>query len=215
MSPETPVAPHRSLPQVPYFSQWESADLVPALLAGTVSAAADPRWPASGAESAEEYDFWSWRACGVACLRMVLSHRGTSPPPSLVLVRECVAAGAYVQRDAQRVDGLLYEPFVRYVRRRWALPAEVAAPLPLADLTRRVRTGALVMASVHPSIRSLAPEPPARGGHLVLVMDVTPAGDLVLHNPSGLPDRSQRFAVVGPDDFGRFYAERGVVLPPP
>ncbi len=203
-----------SIPDVPYFSQWESADLVPALLAGTISAARDPLWRSSGAVSPEEYEFWSWRACGVACLRMVLSYWCVKPPPALVLIKECLAAGAYVQRDAQRVDGLLYEPFAHYVRRRWGLRVDVGAPLHLADLTGHVQDGSLVMASVHPSIRELAPDPPARGGHLVLVVGVT-TGGMVLHNPSGLPGRSQRFAIVSTHDFGRFYADRGVILSRP
>ncbi|MEK8171965.1 hypothetical protein NKH77_29115 [Streptomyces sp. M19] len=36
---------------MPYHAQWESADLVPAILAGTLDAADDPLWQKSGAAS--------------------------------------------------------------------------------------------------------------------------------------------------------------------
>jgi len=36
---------------------------------------------------------------------------------------------------------------------------------------------------------------------------------LRFHNPSGLPGISQRDALVGPADFARFAAGRGIVLP--
>lgn len=57
---------------VPYYAQWESAALVPDIIGGTLSAADDPLWQRSGAASREEYAFWSWRLCGMACLRMAL-----------------------------------------------------------------------------------------------------------------------------------------------
>ncbi|MFC7619687.1 hypothetical protein [Microlunatus sp. GCM10028923] len=66
---------------VPYYAQYESAELIPALIAGTSSAADDPRWRDSGAESREEYAFWAPRTCGVACLRMI-RHAETEAPPS-------------------------------------------------------------------------------------------------------------------------------------
>ena len=37
-------------------------------------------------------------------------------------------------------------------------------------------------------------------------------GMLRFHNPSGLPGMSQRDALVGPADFARFAAGRGIVL---
>lgn len=81
---------------VPYFSQWESPELVPEFITGARSAADDPLWPGSGAASASEYEFWARRLCGMACLRMALKHwRGTTPP-SVTLASECVQAGAYI-----------------------------------------------------------------------------------------------------------------------
>ncbi|CDR03651.1 C39 family peptidase [Streptomyces iranensis] len=207
--PETPVS---LIHPVPYYAQWESPGLVPGIIAGTLSAADDPLWQKSGAASPEEYAFWSWRLCGMACLRMALDHwRGTAPP-AVTLAEECVEAGAYV-RHPDRVDGLVYAPFAAYARRRWELFAESRPQLPAEELPGHLAAGRLAMLSVHPSLRALDPRPPHRGGHLVLAVGATP-DHLLVHNPSGFPDGSQRFAEVPWGDLGRFYAGRGVLLGP-
>ncbi|MCG0285028.1 C39 family peptidase [Streptomyces sp. PSAA01] len=197
---------------VPYYAQWESAALVPDIIAGTRSAADDPLWQKSGAASREEYAFWSWRLCGMACLRMALEHWCGTAPPAVTLAEECVEAGAYV-RHPDRVDGLIYAPFAAYARRRWGLFAESRPRLPAEELPEHLAAGRLAMLSVHPSLRTLDPRPPHRGGHLVLAVGATP-DHLLVHNPSGFPDGSQRFAEVPWTDLGRFYAERGVLLGP-
>ncbi|MFS7874177.1 C39 family peptidase [Streptomyces asiaticus] len=207
--PETPVS---LIHPVPYYAQWESPDLVPDIIAGTLSAADDPLWQKSGAASPEEYAFWSWRLCGMACLRMALDHWRGSAPPAVTLAEECVEAGAYV-RHPDRVDGLIYAPFAAYARRRWELFAESRPRLSAEELPGHLAAGRLAMLSVHPSLRTLDPRPPHRGGHLVLAVGAT-AGHLLVHNPSGFPDGSQRFAEIPWGDLGRFYAGRGVLLGP-
>lgn len=195
---------------VPYFSQWESARMVPELISGAVRASEDPLWQKSGAASAAEYEYWSARTCGMACLRMALAHWKRDAPPSMSLATECLEAGAYV-REGEKLHGLLYAPFAAYVERRWGLFASVRPRLDIAEIESAVRQGDLVMLSVHKSIRTLDPEPPGKGGHLVLAVGVHEEG-VFLHNPSGLPGRSQDFAYVGWSDLDRFFAGRGVVL---
>lgn len=199
--------------QVPYYSQWETPELVPDILAGTMLAADDPLWERSGAASPDDYEYWSWRLCGVACLRMALDHWWGVAPPAVRLAEECLDAGAYVRHPDGRLDGLVHAPFAAYVRRRWGLPAEARSPLPAEELAGHLEQGRLVMLSVHPSIRTLDPIPPRLGGHLVLAVGATEDA-LVIHNPSGFPDGSQRFAQVPWDDLPRFYAGRGIVLGP-
>lgn len=195
---------------VPYFSQWESADLVTEIIAGSLSASQDPRWAESGAATAAEYEFWSWRICGMACLRMILAYRGDPAPPSVPLAKDCTRAGGYV-RHPDRVDGLIYAPFVNWIGDRWGIKATVRAELPHADIADTVHAGGLAMVSVHPWIRWPDRTPPRRGGHLVLVTGASP-GHLLLHNPSGLPGRSQHHARMDLATFDRFYAGRGVLI---
>ncbi|MFE5912841.1 C39 family peptidase [Streptomyces wedmorensis] len=195
---------------VPYYSQWESADLVPDLLSGRTKAEDDPSWRTSGADTAEEYAFWSWRVCGMACLRMALEHWDLKPPNLLTLAREFLDAGAYVRRE-DGVDGLIYAPFAEYAAQRWDIEAEVHGTLAIEEIPGHLEDGRLVMLSVHPSIREPDGTPPGRGGHLVLAVGCTP-DHLLIHNPSGLPGVSQRFAEVPWQALPRFFAQRGVTL---
>jgi hypothetical protein len=199
--------------QVPYYSQWESPELVPDILDGTVQAVDDPRWEESGAPTPEEYEYWSWRLCGMACLRMALDYWWGVAPAPVRLAEECLAAGAYVRHPDGRLDGLVHAPFAAYVRERWGLYAEARSPLPPEDLPDLLAAGQLAILSVHPSIRTLEPQPPRQGGHLVLAVGATEDAVLI-HNPSGFPGESQQQAPVPWADLPRFYAGRGIVLGP-
>jgi hypothetical protein len=69
---------------VPYYSQWESPELVGEIVTGRISATEDPLWHRSGAADPAEYAWWAGRLCGVACLRMALHHwYGMTPPPAI------------------------------------------------------------------------------------------------------------------------------------
>ncbi|RNG32467.1 C39 family peptidase [Streptomyces botrytidirepellens] len=197
--------------RVPYYAQWESADLVPEFVTGARASADDPLWQKSGAGSREEYGFWASRICGMACLRMALDHFGHPVPPSIPLLRDALEAGAYVRTGETTVKGLIYAPFADWVVRRWGLYARARPELGAGDIEAEVARGRLVMLSVHHSIRTLDPEPPLRGGHLVLAVGCGPKG-VVLHNPSGFPGHSQEYHQVPWVDLERFFAGRGVVL---
>jgi len=198
---------------VPYFSQWESADLVPQFLDGSLSSAADPRWAESGAAAAADYGFWAPKVCGIACLRMVLSSRAMPVPPMMRLVQRALDWKAYIPAG-DRVRGLIYQPFADWVGHDYGIIAEVVRDLTLERLTAVAAPDAPVIASVHHWIRWPHRYPPETGGHLVLVTGA--AGGLVrLHNPSGLPGVSQQDAVIEGADFARFFAGRGLVVAAP
>ncbi|MGW0734452.1 glutamate ligase domain-containing protein [Streptomyces sp. NPDC002851] len=204
---------------VPYYAQWASPELVPAIIRGEIPAAEDPLWHTYGADSPETYEWWSWRLCGIACLRMALHHwHGNrdeyTAPTAMTLAEECLKAGAYVKRDDGGLDGLIYSPFAAYLRERWDIHAEARPDLPATEIPEHLATGHLVILSVHPSIRTLDPEPPRQGGHLVLAVGATQE-HVVIHNPSGFPGTSQQFHEVPWPDLDRFYAGRGVILGPP
>jgi hypothetical protein len=197
---------------VPYFSQWESADLIPQFIDGRLSSAADPRWAESGATTAADYGFWAPKVCGLACLRMILSSRGLPAPPMMRLVELALDWKAYIPAG-DRVNGLIYMPFAEWVRHDFDVVAEVVPDLTLEHLTSVATPDTPVIASVHHWIRWPDRHPPETGGHLVLVTGA--ANGLVrLHNPSGLPGVSQQDAVIEAADFGRFFAGRGIVVGP-
>ncbi|WP_432007420.1 C39 family peptidase [Streptomyces parvus] len=197
---------------VPYFSQWESPELVADLVAGKRRASQDPLWKNSGAESRDSYEFWSGRLCGVACLRMALKFWFGTTPTAFEIVRECLDAGVY-RLDGQKVHGLVYAPFADYVTNRWRIQADSRPQLPVSQLRGLIQEGALPLLSVHKSIRTPEVTPPSRGGHLVLGVGASDSS-IYLHNPSGFHNLSQEFAELSWHDFDRFYAGRGVVLRP-
>lgn len=196
--------------EVPYYSQWESPELVPEFVTGRLSPAADPRWAASGARTPAEYGFWSGRACGLACLRMILDSRGLPVPPLMRLVERALEWKVYIP-DGDRVAGLIYQPFSDWVRRDYGVDIDVVPALSMDQLCSSATPAAPVIASVHYSIRWPDSTPPERGGHLVLVTGAG-GGRLRLHNPSGLPGSSQRDAVIAEGDFARFFAGRGMII---
>jgi hypothetical protein len=195
---------------VPYYAQWESPELVARFLDGSLRVADDPRWADSGARSPQEYEYWASKACGLACLKMILASRSEPVPPMMRLLDRALEWRCYVP-EGDRVIGLIYQPFADWVGQEFAIKAEVAADLPLDALMAVASPATPVIASVHSSIRYPHRVPPARGGHLVLV---TGAGDgmVRLHNPSGLPQISQRDVLIAVTDFGKFFAGRGLII---
>jgi hypothetical protein len=200
--------------KIPYFSQWESRELTLAVLAeGPLTALArDPLWASSGASTIEEYATWAWNACGMACLKMILAARTGQIVPTLELARACTAYGGYtVNADTGAIKGLIYAPFVRFIREQFGISAEVVTNLTAAEIPAIFERAQFFMASVHPSIRWPEKEPSGKGGHLVLCLGCVD-DKLVFHNPSGHDRTSQEHAALGLEKFDRFFAGRGVAI---
>lgn len=195
---------------VPYFCQWESAELAHQFIDGSLRPADDPAWAAFGAATPQEYEFWSGKVCGLACLRMILSWRGQVAPPTMRLVERALNWQAFVP-DGERVAGLVYQPFADWVRHDYGVIAEVKPGLTIDVLASATTPATPVIASVHSWIRWPDRTPPERGGHLVLVTGATD-GLLRLHNPSGIHARSQRDVLIRRTDFQRFFAGRGILI---
>ena len=197
-------------PPPPYCAQWESPALIAEFLAGR-DAATDPLWRESGAADAAEYANWADHLCGMACLRMALAARGAFLPLH-ALRREVQAFGGYVEAGGA-IRGLIYAGAVRWLNRR-GIPAGTRLDLPVEELPPLLGAGALYVASVHPRIRLPQADPPHRGGHLVLVFGTDSEGWLRFHNPSGDTAATQADVRLAPEAFARFYAGRGILIPP-
>ncbi|MBC3378533.1 hypothetical protein H8I69_05295 [Serratia fonticola] len=199
-----------SQPEVPYVCQWATPELAADLIAGRATLADDANWVQSGAVSQAEYVEWGNHVCGMACLKMVLTHRDGTAPPLLELARRSLPYGAYV-RDGERIKGLIYTPFVAFVREQFALTAEVLVNIDEHQLSPLLEQHRYFIASVHPSIRQPSGQPPARGGHLVLVFAVD-RHSVTFHNPSGDNLGSRQKVTMPLTDFGRFFAGRGIAI---
>lgn len=206
------VAHRPSAAKVPYFSQWESLDRAEDILNGTLPLAEDPNWARSGAADAAEYARWANHVCGMACLKMVLAARTGRAPAILDLARGAAGHGAYVV-EGESIRGLIYAPFVAFVRAEFGLSAQIVTGIGARGIPGVLRGAAFFIASVHPSIRCPESDPPAKGGHLVLVHGQGD-GMLVFHNPSGHDPASREAVALPVVTFDRFFAGRGIAILP-
>lgn len=146
----------------------------------------------------------------MACLKMVLGHRDGEAPPLLELARRSLPYGAYV-REGERIKGLIYAPFVEFVREQFALQAEVKVGLEAADVPALLQECRYFIASVHPSIRRPESIPPQRGGHLVLIT-AADAQSVTFHNPSGDSPATRERVHLPLSRFTPFFAGRGIAI---
>lgn len=198
---------------VPYHCQWESRALAGPIAYRLIRAVDDPLWRQSGAHTRDEYELGSRSACGVACLRMLLAHRFGSAPPSMDLYRRCLAAGAYRIQPDGSVRGLIYAPFLTFVKETFGLCGQILLPMTLDDIRHALADGFFVIASVHREIRRPWLPAPARGGHLILMLGYDEdAGSLIFHNPSGETPQTQEYVELPVCVFASFFGSRGMVI---
>ncbi|PZV39713.1 C39 family peptidase [Mesorhizobium kowhaii] len=196
---------------VPFFSQWETSDMTMDVLAegAEVALRRDPLWQNSGAETPDEYAIWAANICGMACLKMILATRGEIVP-TIELARRCTRYGGYVVTEGS-IKGLIYAPFVSFVREVFGLQAEVMTNVATSYIPTILARSRFFIASVSSSIRWPEREPPSKGGHLVLVTAASDQG-FRFHNPSGHTSAIQENAMLAPADFDRFFANRGIAV---
>ncbi|MEU3904154.1 peptidase [Streptomyces goshikiensis] len=191
-------------------TQYASPDLIGAMAYREHPVIDDPNWRLSGADTRAEYARWAGNICGMACLSMALLHRHGASPTLFQLLKGARRHGAYVEREDGTIKGLIYDPFVRYVRTELDLGAETQAQLPMRDLLMLLSQGFTVIASVHKEIRRPERPAPGKGGHLIYATG-TSDGRIHFRNPSGHTEGA-RTAILPAEVFARFYAERGVSL---
>lgn len=194
----------------PYRAQWESPGLVAEFLAGR-DATTDPLWRNSGADSAADYALWCEHLCGSACLQMALGAFGRDVPLIHAIRRSVEAEGGYLVQPDGTIRGLIYAGAVAWLAAQ-GIASRIVLDLPAEGIVPLLDGGGLFIASVHPWLRWPEREPPARGGHLVLVFGTAPDGALRFHNPSGDTLATQTDARLSPAAFGRFFAGRGILI---
>lgn len=198
--------------KVPYFSQWETPEMTLSVLAeGSAALLRDPLWRQSGAETVEDYARWAVNVCGMACLKMILAARGELHP-TLALARACTAYGGYVVNELDAsIKGLIYAPFVTYVRERFGLSAETMTGVATESIPGLLADRPFFIASVNSGIRWPERTPPSKGGHLVLVTAAS-GETLRFHNPSGHDAASQADVTLPLAVFDQFFANRGIAI---
>ncbi len=206
---------------VPYYSQWESPELVSKLVERKIRAEDDPKWKNSGAKNKLEYLNWSWSGCGMACFKMALEYFTGQKVPLVVLGKQCLVYGGYQmnQQAFNRGDylhslpGLFYKPFIRFIRHEYGLTGRVSRFLTVEQIAYEISRKNLVIVSVSADIADQQNYSGSKGGHLILVNGYDlPKKQLIFHNPSGKNTKNQQLARINFQDFIRYFDNKGMVI---
>lgn len=131
------------------------------------------RWREHGFESEADSRLWSDRACGIACVAMLLEHFTGTPAKVHDLLHEGRELGAYSPR------GWIHAGLARLVRRQ-GIGAEATQIDP--EHTSDLLGEALAEGPVIASVTLALPTDGSRGGHLILLTGLTRApGEVVVH----------------------------------
>lgn len=207
-----------SLANIPYYSQWESPELAGKILTGELSPRADPLWRRSGAVSPREYEYWSKKICGMACLKSILKYVRGLDVPSITLAKKCATYGGYQTSGISIHKGLRYKPFTVFIGREYGLTSRFSTNLSVRNIVTEIAKENFVIASVSSSIRDHRSTPRRKGGHLVLITGYNlqkGKESLTYHDPSGFYLRSQRNVSISLSDFNKFFARRGIIIENP
>lgn len=196
---------------VPYFSQWESRELVEKIITKQIKASDDPRWRDSGAKNVQEYTSWSWSCCGMACLKMVLAHKNNRVIPLVTLGKQSLKYGGY-KLPLQDHPGLYYKPFVNFIKSEYGLEGKAVSALTLNEIKQTISSGGYAIVSATPEIRFPDRNPTKHGGHLILLFGYDDVKKVIyLHNPSGFRD-SQEKVEIPYRQFKKFFDNKGIIV---
>lgn len=129
---------------IPYFSQWESKELIKDIINKKISAKNDPLWKKSGADTKEEYELWSWNACGMACLKMLIAYKYNKEIPLIKLGKKCKKYGGYAGKN---LNGLYYKPFIKFVKEEFNINAKIISPMVIQDIIKELEKNNFIIAS--------------------------------------------------------------------
>lgn len=200
---------------VKYYCQFASPELTKDILEKRISAKADPRWKEFGFLSPEEYDFWSWRACAIICLKMIIDTVLNKNEQVKDLTDEGINLGGYISHDntGKLVDkGWYYKPLIALAKKHH-LHGKLFSSLSIKNICKEILNKHFVIASVNPEvIRYDKTESDTIGGHVVLVYGFRwshgECAGFYLHNPSGKIEET-RIAFIPIDIFQKAFAKKG------
>jgi hypothetical protein len=202
---------------IPYYAQVASPELAYAIFEDGLDPRRDSRWQQWGCESAEEYAYWVDRACGIACVKMVVE--GLGGPQRLMM--EWIEGGLerkgyLVTKDANGNPverGWVHRALAELINACGFQATTRQASM--EEIARLVDSGQIVIASVS---YELGREGTIthQGGHLVVVTgaDVNDEGEVgcfYINNPSGRLGIYQTNARIDAGRFAQAYSGRVIL----
>ena len=202
---------------VPYYSQFCSPELILKIIRGEVRAEDDPRWEEFGARDREEYAYWSWKACGIASLKMAVEALGVPARPMMEWIEEGVADGAFLSSERAgegKPSGWIHKSLVELARRH-GLDGECVPRADLKDIASAIDAGRLVIASVSHELGEWG-EITGSSGHLVVVHGYSrlegEVEGVMINNPSGRFPELRQDCWLSAERFSSGFSGRLIVI---
>lgn len=203
-------------PEPPYYSQFASPTMVSDILDKKIKSTDDEKWSSFGFEEATDYDFWSWRLCGLICVKMILDAHKKAPSETIALLTEkAVGLGGY---DIEKDVGWFSAPLVELAK-SYGLKGKVFRHISATEIAKLILDNKFFIASVNPSVIRQdidSVKDDEKRGHLVLVWGVKiKNGDVVgfyIHNPSGRKPTTQEKAFIPIKRFRDAFGKRGFAI---
>lgn len=177
-----------------------------------------------GAQNAEEFSFWAWRNCGIACVKMILDVQGKARDRSIMdLTREGIELGGYILYEHEKfVDKGWFHYALVALLKKYKVSATTKKWQTIESVAKDILEKKYVILSVLvPGRRHIAEDGSfalkhggKSGGHLLLATGVKMQGKKVLgiyvHDPRGL-DKYQKDTFVSSNIFKKIFTNRTVV----
>jgi hypothetical protein len=177
-----------------------------------------------GAKDSEEFSFWSWRNCGIACVKMILDAQKKPSKTMMDLTREGIALGGYIlyENDVFVDKGWFHHSLVQLLN-KYGTKAKMKKWQSIYSISRDVLDNKLVIISVTvPGRSSISLDGKFRmkkggkmGGHLLLTTGVTlKNGDvegIFVHDPRGLQEYQQNTWIPN-EVFSTIFSGRTIVV---
>lgn len=202
------------MPDTP-ITQWASANLVSKILNQEISAENDPKWQDFGFKTKKDYNFWSWRICGLICVKQVIDALVPDNDESVAsLTEKGVCLGGY---DTVNDKGWFYLPLIKLAK-TYDLDGKVHGSLTINEISASILKNHFIIASVHPGVirGDLNKNPHDDKGHLVLVVGFQFKNNRIngfyINNPSGRKSSTQQKTFIPIDMFREAFASRGFSL---
>lgn len=205
---------------VHYQPQFASPSLIKKILENKFEAKHDPLWHTFGFTRIEDYVYWSWRACGVACLMMAIRSLSLDKnmPSMSELILEGLKVNAYLIKESNGTKseiGWTYAGLIQ-LGKEYGLNGCIERNLEIHEIVHHLKQKHFVIASVDPfAIRGESLKK-MDGGHLIFIYGLQYTGDtvsgLLFHNPSGKGTRQQQNVVIKTEKYISVSAKRGLAL---
>jgi len=201
--------------KIPYESQFASPELTTDILNKKISAEKDPNWKNFGFDSKKEYSYWSWRICGISCIKMIFDYYNPNNNNSIAnLTKENLKLNGY---DFKKDRGWFFKQLFEQIKIH-KLNGFIGSYFGIYLILNLVLNKKFFIASVNPSTirfdKNFTNKKP--GGHLVLIIGFKIQNKKItgffLNNPSGKSEKTRRQAFVPIKIFNKAYSNKGIAV---